>query len=142
MPRSGRGPMKKRSSHARPQATVRKKILVVEDDATSMKFLSLLLEGAGYEVFQATYSLPALFRVVRNAPDLILADLQMPIMNGLDLIRQLKGHRDTAHIPIVVVTASDDAANQKAAFEAGCVGYHTKPVDAPELLKQVAGLVK
>jgi len=95
--------MKKRSSHARPQATVRKKILVVEDDATSMKFLSLLLEGAGYEVFQATYSLPALFRVVRTAPDLILADLQMPIMNGLDLIRQLKGHGDTAHIPIVVV---------------------------------------
>lgn len=134
--------MKKPSSTARPRAQVRKKILVVEDDAASMRYLSQLLEGAGYEVYEATYSLPALFRVARNMPDLIVADLHLPIMSGLDLIRQLKGHRDTAHIPIIVVTVSDDVANQKAAFEAGCVGYHTKPIDRRELLKEIAELLK
>jgi two-component system cell cycle response regulator DivK len=119
-----------------------KTVLIVEDDPTSMKYLSLVLRSAGYEVHQANYSLPALFRVARFAPDLILVDLEMPIMNGLDLIRQLKGHRDTEHIPIIMVTASDDPANRQAAFEAGCVGYVTKPVDTQELLSQVAEFVK
>jgi CheY-like chemotaxis protein len=134
--------MKKRSPKTDPETPLGKKLLIVEDDPTAMKYLSLMLQNAGYEVHQANYPLPALFSVARVAPDLILADLNMPIMSGLDLIRQLKGHHETEHIPIIVVTASDDPGSRKAAFDAGCAGYVTKPINNQKLLNQVAELLK
>jgi CheY-like chemotaxis protein len=133
---------KNASSQTDPGAPLAKKLLIVEDEPTAMKYLSLMLQKAGYEVHQANYPLPALFSVARVAPDLILADLDMPIMSGLDLIRQIKGHRETAHIPIIVVTASDDPGSRKAAFDAGCVGYVTKPINNQKLLSEVAELLK
>ncbi|SRR6266567_3459520 len=114
-----------------------KRILVVEDDPDVMKLLTHLLKEAGCEVHQANYGLPALFAVARINPDLILADITMPIMNGMDLLRQIKGHRETEHIPVVFLTGSDTPEAREAAFKAGCGGYITKPFDAHTLPKQL-----
>jgi CheY-like chemotaxis protein len=116
----------------------RGKILIVEDDPDTMKFVSTLLRASGYEVHQASYPLQAFFSVVRHPPDLILADIQMPVMNGLDMIRQLKAHGETQHIPVVVVTGSEAEDTRKAAFAAGCSGYITKPLDTRSFVPQVA----
>ena len=115
----------------------KQRILIVEDDPDMMQVYSTLLEKNGYEVITANYALPALFSVVRKPPDLILADLDMPQMNGLEMIDQFKGHDDTRHIPIVVVTGSDDPEHRATAFKAGCAGYITKPVDPRSFLEQV-----
>jgi len=119
-------------------STQNKRILVVEDDPDVMKLLSLLLKKAGYEVHQANYGLPALFAVARFDPDLILADLTMPIMNGMDLLRQIKGHRETEDIPVIFLTGCDTQEAREAAFKAGCTGYITKPFDAHTLSAQLA----
>jgi CheY-like chemotaxis protein len=115
----------------------KKKLLIVEDDPLSMKLLADLLEQAGYEVHRANYPLPALFSVGRVAPDLILADLNMPQVDGLTLIRLLKGYVETEHIPVVVVSASDTQEAREATFAAGCVGYVAKPVDTRRFLDQI-----
>jgi CheY-like chemotaxis protein len=115
----------------------KKKILIVEDDPAVMKLFNLLLTGGGYEVIEAENALPALFRAARNMPDLILADLNMPVMNGLELIDQLKGHVDTRDIPVVVVTGSTSEESRTEAFEAGCAGYLTKPIDTTLFLAEI-----
>src|SRR5438552_1290666 len=70
--------------------TPRKKLLLVDDDPSILKLLAVVLENFGYEVHTAHNALPALFAVARTDPDLVLADLDMPIMDGFGLIRQLK----------------------------------------------------
>jgi len=121
---------------------LKKKIVIVDDDPEVLKVLSIVLERAGYEVLKANYSLQALFRVARMEPDLVLADLGMPIMDGFDLIRQLKGHRETAGIPVVVLTGNITAESRQAAFDAGCAAYLIKPFDAEVLTGQLAKQLK
>ncbi len=124
------------------KTTRKKRILIVDDDPTMMETLGRLLTRTGYEVIQASYALPALFRAAHSPPDLILADLNMPIMNGLDLIEQFKGHLDTRDIPIVVVTGSLAEDTRRQAFAAGCVGYVTKPLMAGEFLAQIEAILR
>ena len=113
-------------------------ILIVEDDPQVMEVFSLLLEDSGYEVRRAESALPALLIAGGTRPDLILADLNMPQMGGLELIGQFKSYADTRDIPIIVVTGSDDPANREAALKVGCAAYITKPVTAAQFLAQIA----
>jgi len=132
--------MKKESTDMN-HATSKKRILIVEDDPAVMKIFSTVLTHNGYEVTTATNALPALFRVTQHPPDLILADLKMPAMDGLEMIGQFKAHVDTRDIPIVVVTGSASEETRAAAFKAGCAGFLSKPVNPVDLLAQVAGLL-
>ena len=113
-------------------------ILIVEDDPQVMEVFSVMLKEDGYEVMKADSGLPALLSAGGRLPDLILADLNMPHMSGLELIRQFKKYADTRDIPIIVVTGSEEAADRKAAFKAGCAGYMTKPITATKFLAQIA----
>jgi CheY-like chemotaxis protein len=121
--------------------TSKKRILIVEDDPAVMKTFSALLTHSGYEVVTADYALPALFRATKTPPDLILADLHMPMMNGLEMIGQFKAHADTRDIPIVVITGNASEESRAAAFKAGCAGFLAKPIEAEEFLAQVAGFL-
>jgi PleD family two-component response regulator len=115
----------------------KKRILIVDDDAALVKTFRVMLTRHGYEVIEASNALPALFRVVDGAPDLIIADINMPNMDGIELIQQFKAHQDTQDIPIVVVTGSDSEETRKAAFDAGCSGYMTKPIEGGVFLAQI-----
>jgi CheY-like chemotaxis protein len=126
----------------KPAATSeKKKILVVEDDASVSRLISAVLAKANYEVVEASYSLPALFRVVRNLPDLILVDINLPIMNGLELIEQFKGHKETRNVPIVAMTGMDTPETRQAARKLGCVGFISKPFDTREFPLQIARFI-
>lgn len=116
----------------------KKRILIVEDEPDLLEVLSLLLQEAGYEVNPAEHALAAIFAAVRAAPDLILVDIRMPIMNGLELVRELRTHRDTCHFRIVALTGYDTPENRAAAKKAGCDGYLTKPIEPGRFLAQVA----
>src|SRR5690349_19552768 len=102
------------------------KILLVEDDPATMKVLSIFLKNAGFEVHQANHALPALFALVRFDPDLVLADISMPKMSGIELLRQIKGHDETSKIPVVVMSGYTTPENHEAAMVAGCVAFLTK----------------
>jgi CheY-like chemotaxis protein len=117
--------------------TSKKRILIVEDDAEVLKTFSSLLSRSGYEVMTASAAMPAFFRVIQTRPDLILADLRMPMMNGLEMIGQFKAHEDTRDIPVVVVTGSASEESRAAAFKAGCAGFLTKPIEPVEFLAQI-----
>jgi len=116
----------------------KKRILIVDDDPDAVEVLSLLLEDAGYEVEGVEHALAAVCAVVRDAPDLVLADIRMPIVDGMGLATELKTHLDTRDIPIVAVTGYDSPETRQAALKAGYDGYITKPIDPKRFPDQVA----
>jgi CheY-like chemotaxis protein len=119
----------------------KKKVLIVEDDPEVVEALSCLLRNAGFQVAQASHALAAVCSLVRSQPDIILVDIRMPVMDGLSLVKEIKSHNDTKHIPIVVVSGLDSAENREAALKAGCVGFVAKPIDARRFPELVAAFI-
>ena len=115
----------------------RKKILIVEDNELSMKLVNDLLEFRGYEIFQATLGGDALRIVREEHPDLVLLNLQLPDMSGLEVARTLKADAATQAIPVVAVTAFAMRGDEEKAREAGCDGYVTKPIRIQAFLQTV-----
>jgi len=122
--------------------TKKQRILIVDDDAKLLEMLAALLREAGYEVDEADHALSAVASVVRAAPDLILADIRMPIVDGMGLVRELKSHSDSRHIPVVAVTGYDSPEVRKAAFEAGYSDYLAKPINAAKFPALIADLLR
>ena len=120
------------------KSATKTKILVVEDDADVREVISATLKDAGYEVLEAEHAFAAICAMVRAGADIVLTDIRMPIVDGLGLVRELKSHEDTRHVPIVAVTGLDTPESRAAARKAGCIGYIAKPIDASEFPKQVA----
>jgi len=114
------------------------RILMVEDDTNVRELFSGALRQAGYEVQEAEHALGAVCAMVRAGADLVVTDIRMPIMDGLSLVNELKAHEDTRRVPVVAFTGYDTPETRAAAFDAGCVGYITKPIDTAEFVSQIA----
>jgi two-component system cell cycle response regulator DivK len=114
-----------------------KKILIVEDEPKNLKLFRDLLQRVGYETIEATNGEQGveLARVMK--PDLILMDIMMPKMDGLEATRIIKADATTRHIPIVALTSYAMKGDRERTLEAGCDGYIAKPIDIRELLKTV-----
>jgi CheY-like chemotaxis protein len=112
---------------------MRVRALVVDDNAVSRQVLASLLESAGVEAITASSGREALEQARRSQPDVIFMDRRMPGIDGLDATRRLRADPDTAHIPVVAISASAFSDSPEAAREAGCVDFLAKPVRA-ELL--------
>ena len=115
-----------------------KRILIVDDTATVVMFEKMMLSSQGYAFDTATNGEDALVLVEQRRPDLILLDIMMPKMDGIETCRRLKSNPDTNAIPVVMVTTKGEAERVEQAFLAGCDDYITKPVDKLELLTKVA----
>jgi len=124
------------------KSATKKTILIVEDDADVREILSRVLRTAGYEVHEAGHALGAVCAMVRAGADLVLTDINMPVMDGFGLVRELKAHADTRGVPVVAITGFDTAERRAAALKAGCVGYITKPIDTDDFLSQIATFVR
>jgi signal transduction histidine kinase/CheY-like chemotaxis protein len=103
-------------------------ILLVEDNPVNRKLARNVLRSQGFEVWEAPTGEAALEMLRRQRPDLILMDLQLPGMDGLEVTRRVKSDPETADLPVVALTAHVGEADEKKAREAGCVGYITKPI--------------
>jgi CheY-like chemotaxis protein len=114
-------------------------ILIVEDNPMSMELVADLLEAAGYGVLKAVSGEEALREAAARKPDLILMDISMPGMDGLEATRRLKRDPLTAGIPVVALTASIMYVDQERAKAAGCQGMIAKPIDTRQFVKVVAG---
>jgi adenylate cyclase len=117
-------------------------ILVVDDVADNVEILQLRLESQGYEVITAGDGEAALAIVREQLPDLVLLDIQMPKLDGIETVKQLKADSGLPFIPVIMVTARADAKDVLAGLEAGGDDYLTKPVDQSALLARVRAMLR
>ena len=120
-----------------PAASAKTRVLVVDDITKNLQIVGTMLRNAGYEVMPTTSGAQALERVRVQLPDLILLDLMMPEMDGLQVCQRLKADPLTRRIPVIFLTASNEMEHLVKGFEAGAVDYVTKPFNPPELLARV-----
>lgn len=116
-------------------------ILVVEDNPMNMELTVDLLEADGYNVEQAEDGPMALDLVKKKGFDLILLDMQLPKMDGLEVLDRLKKSDQTKDVPVVALTAHSMRGDEDKFINAGCNGYISKPIDIHEFRKTVAGYV-
>jgi two-component system chemotaxis response regulator CheY len=117
------------------------RILVVDDSAVVRRMLGLVLGDAGHEVSFAVNGELGLAAMRAARPDLIVSDLEMPVMDGIAFVRELKGEPATHGIPVVMLTASGEAELHRAAADAGVDGFATKPVRSTEVMGLVSELL-
>src|SRR5262245_2143958 len=113
------------------------KLLVVDDYASNANGMRDLLAAAGYAVRVAYIGPDSLRLVAEEAPDLVLVDVVMPGMSGVELCRQIKAHEGTRLTPVVLITASQDRCHRIEGLEAGADDFLAKPVDVQELRTRV-----
>lgn len=114
------------------------RILIVDDNPMNLKLVAYLVRANGYEVDTAGDAEHALVAIAANRPALILMDLQLPGVDGLELTRRLKADPQTRDIKIVAVTAYAMKGDQEKALAAGCDAYVTKPIDTRALPALIA----
>ena len=117
-------------------------ILIVDDNAVNLKLMRILLSGEGYAVRTAIDAESALAVLREFQPRLVLMDLQLPGMDGLELTRLLKKDPVLAEIVVVALTAYAMKGDEGKALEAGCDGYITKPIDTRTLTATIAGYLQ
>jgi two-component system cell cycle response regulator DivK len=118
-----------------------KTILVVEDQEDNRQILRDLLGASGYEMLEAENGADALTAVASRRPDLILMDIQLPIMDGYEATRRLKADPNTKSIPIIVVTSYALSGDESKARDSGCDAYVTKPYSPRALLAKIKEFV-
>ncbi|BCM93555.1 polar-differentiation response regulator DivK [Abditibacteriota bacterium] len=117
------------------------KILLVEDNEMNRDMLSRRLERKGYVVVMAMDGESGVAMAYSEAPDLILMDMSLPILDGWEATQRLKGDAVTQSIPVIALTAHAMSSDRDKALEAGCNDYDTKPVELPRLLSKIEALL-
>lgn len=117
------------------------KILLVEDNEMNRDMLSRRLARRGYEVALAVDGEAGVAAAKSQAPDLILMDISLPVIDGLEATRRLKSDPATRAIPVIGLTAHAMAGDREKVMAAGCDDYDTKPVDLPRLLQKIEALL-
>ena len=119
----------------------RPRIVVADDEAHILHVVEIKLKNAGFEVITATDGQEALELVVRTHPQLLITDLQMPILSGLEVAAQLHSNEQTRHIPVLLLTAKGFEVDDKATAGTNIRMVMTKPFSPRDLLSQVSELV-
>ena len=117
------------------------KILLVEDNEMNRDMLSRRLQRKGYEVVIAVDGGEGVAMAHSQAPDLILMDMSLPVLDGWEATRKLKAAPETAGIPVIALTAHAMATDREKAMEAGCDDYDTKPIELPRLLGKIEAML-
>ncbi|HYW13043.1 MAG TPA: response regulator [Longimicrobium sp.] len=117
------------------------KILLVEDNEMNRDMLSRRLERKGYEVVLAVDGQEGVEMATSEAPDLVLMDMSLPVLDGWAATRRLKASPETRHIPVIALTAHAMSSDREKALEAGCDEYDTKPIELPRLLGKIEALL-
>ena len=114
-----------------------KKVLIVEDNELNMKLFHDLLEAQGYETLQTREGLQALSIARDNRPDLILMDIQLPEVSGLQVTQWIKSDEELKHIPVIAITAFAMKGDEEKIRQGGCEAYLSKPISVVKFLETV-----
>jgi len=120
---------------------MKKKILLVDDSNTVLMMEKMILAKGPYEIITARDGVEGVAKAKSETPDVILLDVMMPNMNGLDACVAIRADETTAHIPIVMVTTRGEEHNIETAFRNGCTDYVTKPINGVELLVKLQNIL-
>ena len=118
-----------------------KKVLIVEDNELNMKLFHDLLDAQGYATLETREGLQALSLARQHRPDLILMDIQLPEISGLEVTKWLKEDDDLAHIPVIAVTAFAMKGDEERIREGGCEAYLSKPISVSHFLDTIKRLM-
>jgi two-component system chemotaxis response regulator CheY len=118
------------------------KILIVDDDSTTRKLLGLYLKAKGYEVAYAENGLEGLQKLGMENPNLIISDLNMPYMDGIEFVKSVRGDATWHEIPILMVTTEGDPEERDRAMSVGVNGYLVKPVTAEIVTQNIKHILK
>lgn len=118
-----------------------RKILLVDDSATVLMMERMILASERFQIVTAANGEEAHERARTELPDLILMDIVMPKMTGIQACRAIKQDPATSHIPIILVTTRGEAESMEAGYSSGCNDYVTKPVNSAELLGKIRNLL-
>jgi CheY-like chemotaxis protein len=122
-------------------AGARRLVLVVEDSDAIRTAFTILLEESGYDVAAAANGAEAVRLAAERSPDLVLLDLGLPDIPGLEVARRIKAAPGTRSIPVVALTGRDDDGDREALLAAGCSAYLVKPVDTQKLIQSLPGYI-
>jgi CheY-like chemotaxis protein len=117
------------------------KILLVEDNEMNRDMLSRRLVRKGYEVVVAVDGQAGVDMALSDNPDIILMDMSLPVIDGWEATRRIKGSPATSDVPVIALTAHAMATDREKALEAGCDDYDTKPIDLQRLLGKIEDLI-
>jgi CheY-like chemotaxis protein len=117
------------------------KILIVEDNELNSEMLSRRLLIKGYKVIAANDGQTGVELAQSDAPDLILMDLSLPVLDGWDATKKIKADPKTSKIPVIVLTAHAMVGDREKALKTGCDEYETKPIDFPRLIEKMEKLL-
>lgn len=117
------------------------RVLIAEDNTENLDMLRRRLERRGYAVFAAADGQAAIDQTIALKPDIVLMDVSMPVLSGLEATRAIRLNPDVAKTPIIALTAHAMDGDRARCLEAGCDDYATKPVDLPSLVAAIERLV-
>ena len=120
---------------------MKEKILIVEDNPQNMRLIEMTLRARNYTLLKATDGEEALDVAMRERPDLIIMDIQLPGMNGLEVTRKLRETPAFSHTPIIGVTAYAMKGDREKVIESGCDAYLSKPINTRELPEVIAEML-
>ena len=112
-------------------------ILIVEDNEKNMKLARDILRAKGYDTLEAVNGLDGVKLALEHKPDLVLMDIQLPDINGIEAFERIRGHDDTAKMPVVAFTASVTANDRSRITDAGFDGFLSKPINLKEFVETV-----
>ena len=125
-----------------PDRPHRVTVLIADDDATNRLLLRTMLERAGYAVVETRDGAEAMTIIERIHPDLALLDVAMPVLDGIRTTARLRTQADTAHLPVILVTALSASEDKVRGLDAGANDFVTKPYDRAELLARVRACLR
>jgi len=117
------------------------KILLVEDNDMNRDMLSRRLQRKGHDILMAADGMQAILMAESEAPDIIILDMSLPVIDGWEAAQRLKSSATTRSVPIIALTAHAMSGDRERALAAGCDDYDTKPVDFPQLLAKIDALL-
>jgi len=118
-----------------------KRVLVVEDNENNMKLLCLVLKKNGYEYIQAFTGEDGVEKALAERPDIILMDIQLPDISGLEAVKRIRMVDDMQEIPIIAITSYAMSGDREMILDVGCDGYFEKPVDPLTIMKDIEKIV-
>jgi len=120
---------------------MKEKILIVEDNPQNMRLIKMVLRDKGYTLLEATDGEEALDVALREPPDLIIMDIQLPKLSGLEVTRKLRETSAFSHVPIIALTAYAMKGDKERFINAGCDAYLSKPINTRELPGVIAEML-
>lgn len=114
-----------------------KRILVIEDNEDNFYLIKFILEGKGFEVIEARTGAEGVDQAIKELPDLIIMDIQLPDINGYEATRRIRTSETDGNIPIIAITSYALTGDREKAMAAGCTGYIEKPINTETIMAEI-----